>query len=1230
MAISKLITSIKGSELLSVTTANLPGAAGGTNATLTPVEGMLAYNTTAKALMQYNGAWSTISPPPTISNISGFLNADTDSTLTVFGTNFNDTTTVKMFDASSGGSQVGSNATTTFVSSGLVKAVFGGGGVPVAGNSVYIEIDNSGTTTRFATAIVVNADPVIALSGNSGTGADTTDHLGTYGGSVAGGGADSNTTLLLNFDRADGGTDFEDSSNAGGFGHKVPASGNAKIKSSPFGDGKTAMFFDGTDDELNVTGHADFAFAGPVSGNSNDFCVEGWYNWSDSMGDRGFWGYTNTGSVGSTDAQLQLYLESSGTTLTLRRNLTGSSVNLQWTWTPIVNTWYHVAIVRYGNNLYLYVNGVANGTVHPVTSVNLGLAASGSTFQIGTDAYSGRFWEGYIDEFRLVKGNAVYTGNFTVPTTRLSDSQSAGAAGTNIAAVTAAQTKLLIHSNRSDEGNTAFADSATTGTTHTITRTGTIHSLLHGGIAPAISFASSGKAFGSSGAYFDGAGDYLTATPWTALGSGVFTIDFWLKFNHADSTGTYVPLMGQTQGTAGFLNINVKNNGAGGHTFYTYIGSQLDSNYVISDGNWHHLILNRDSSNNLKQWVDGTLRATHASITTNFSSTQEWRIGHDNAQGYYFKGYLDMIRVSTTDRTTTSSDPLYSGNNTTYTVPTTLYGVRGAAILPTITLTGTTTPALAADEDIEYTSDVTVENTSKPDGDRHLADTNIGLTLTNLTGDNKSKATITGTIAGAAGTTFTNIPVKAQVRKTLGNAAYANASRVVTFSSSTTTVGLAPAMPVSGTGIPAGATITSVDTPTTITLSANPTGGTLTGRSLVFLDLTRISTINGPDNPAYPSDGGQAMMTIVKGAGGAPVLFNARRYVGTGLDNKEITGFGFQPDLVWFKSRSNTYWHHLFDSLRPAASGGHPYLYPNDTDGSTANTNSLHRINTDGVTLGTSTNTNGSSATYIAWGWKAGGAPSANGKRRTDNSSSETTLVSSNTVGSNNYHTNITNVKQSVNSVGDFSITQYTANSGGADAHIPHGLSGTPDFIIIKSLATNPWIVWHSSLTTPTTQYLVLNTSAITASHAEIWNSTLTNRATSVDFGAHSYTNNQAAAYMMYAWKAVAGVSAFGSYAGNSSSTGAFVNLGFYPRWLMVKCTTDAANWIVWDSARSGATTTGNSMLPRLRPNTTEAEVSNTNNVEWYLSGSDKGWRPLTSEGGLNASGRTYIYMAFA
>ena len=165
-----------------------------------PAIGMLVYNTAANAVQQYNGTWATIAPAPNISSISGFLNEDTDSTLTIFGTNFNSATGVKMFDAASAGSQIGSGATVTFVSNTVLKALFGGAGVPVAGNTAYIEVDNSGTTSRFATAITVNADPAATFAGATGTSANTTTHLGTYGGVIAGG---PGACLLYTSDAAD-------------------------------------------------------------------------------------------------------------------------------------------------------------------------------------------------------------------------------------------------------------------------------------------------------------------------------------------------------------------------------------------------------------------------------------------------------------------------------------------------------------------------------------------------------------------------------------------------------------------------------------------------------------------------------------------------------------------------------------------------------------------------------------------------------------------------------------------------------------------------------------------------------------------------------------------------------------------------------------------------------------------------------------------------------------------
>ena len=222
---------------------------------------MIIYNTAASALQQYNGTWTAIIPAPKINSISGFLNEDNDSTLTIFGSSFLSSSVVKMFDASTGGNQVGSNATTTFNSTIKLTAVFGGSGVPVAGDSVYIEVDNSGVSTRFTTAFTVNQDPVVTHAGATGTSANTTTHLGTYSASIND--VDTNTELLLQFDRG-GGVDIEDSSNftrlpLTSLSPKATAGGSVKIKASPFGDGKSAIKFGG-EKWLTLDEHNDFAW----------------------------------------------------------------------------------------------------------------------------------------------------------------------------------------------------------------------------------------------------------------------------------------------------------------------------------------------------------------------------------------------------------------------------------------------------------------------------------------------------------------------------------------------------------------------------------------------------------------------------------------------------------------------------------------------------------------------------------------------------------------------------------------------------------------------------------------------------------------------------------------------------------------------------------------------------------------------------------------------------------
>ena len=121
-------------------------------------------------------------------------------------------------------------------------------------------IQTSGKSFTKDPTISTITQSVASADYNSGTFTGTSGHFGSYGGDVAGGGADANTKLLLNFDRTNNSIDFEDSSNTGGNGHKVTSVNGAKISTTVgafngTSSGKTnnsSAYFDGAGDDIRV------------------------------------------------------------------------------------------------------------------------------------------------------------------------------------------------------------------------------------------------------------------------------------------------------------------------------------------------------------------------------------------------------------------------------------------------------------------------------------------------------------------------------------------------------------------------------------------------------------------------------------------------------------------------------------------------------------------------------------------------------------------------------------------------------------------------------------------------------------------------------------------------------------------------------------------------------------------------------------------------------------------
>jgi hypothetical protein len=316
--------------------------------------------------------------------------------------------------------------------------------------------------------------------------------------------------------------------------------------------------------------------------------------------------------------------------------------------------------------------------------------------------------------------------------------------------------------------------------------------------------------------------------------------------------------------------------------------------------------------------------------------------------------------------------------------------------------------------------------------------------------------------------------------------------------------------------------------------------------------------------------------------------FNTVLYTGTGA-TQSVTGVGFAPDFTWIKSRAgvDVSNHRLFDVIR----GVTKELYSDLTDTEGTNANSLTTFGTDGFTVGSAGGVNAGSTTYASWNWLAGG-----------------TAVS-NTAGS------ITS-SVSANTTAGFSIVSYTSQASGT-ATVGHGLGVAPKMIIVKTRGVaDSWRIYHASL--GASYQIFLNLTNAQNLDTGQWNAT----APTADFftlgtsWVGSYTS------VAYCFADVKGFSKFGSYTGNGSADGAFVYTGFKPAFVMVKRTDTAGNsWRIWDKVRSPS----NVMSLFLYANLSNAE-DNDVTID-FLS---NGFKFRNTSTDNNASGATYIYMAFA
>jgi hypothetical protein len=358
-------------------------------------------------------------------------------------------------------------------------------------------------------------------------------------------------------------------------------------------------YFDGSGDYLNTASDAAFTL-----GSSGDFTVECWV-------------YLN-GSQSASYAAVMTNMLNFSTQYGNRWAFTINGLNLRWYNSagdtimdvPVVPyQWIHLASVRSGSTITIYVNGVAVAG----QTANQAYTTEGS-LKIGFLTGAAAF-KGYITDARVIKGTAVYTADFTPPTAPLT-------------AIT----------------NTTFLANTTNGAIFDNAMMNDLETVGNAQISTSV------VKYGTGSLAFDGAGDYLSGPtmPTTALGSGAYTVEFWL---YKDSTGTSERGIFQTQ-TASLYGLSIF---ADGTTIYidertnTFNGSDPRISGTISQDAWIHVAVCRQTgtSGTLRAFVNGTqIGSSVTANLRNLTSTGPIIVGNTAAATNPLKGYMDDVRIT--------------------------------------------------------------------------------------------------------------------------------------------------------------------------------------------------------------------------------------------------------------------------------------------------------------------------------------------------------------------------------------------------------------------------------------------------------------------------------------------------------------------------------------------------------------------------------------------------------
>ena len=415
------------------------------------------------------------------------------------------------------------------------------------------------------------------------------------------------TTLLATaVDTSDNNNITDNSSNS----HSITVNGDTHAGTfSPYRSGGYSTYFDGTTDYITI----------PASSNLDvslsDTTIEGWFYTTSTSVKQCLWEfYSNDNNY------VRLFFEGGdGNRLWLSSTSSGTErVSARSSATLSINTWYHIAVTRTHSSgaWATYINGSVDSGASGTESASVSTATW--PLDIGRDQVAtDRYWNGYIQDFRIVKGTAI-TPPSGGPTGRLE-----AVNNTSL---------LTCHLPYIADGSSSA---------HSITVNGNVSIKP---FSPYDYLEYSATDHGGS-VYFDGTGDALRIADNSniQLGTSAFTIEGWFYCNNTtptqgiaakrDASGEYWRWII----TGGNLNFRFQSVGGGSFTFNTV---------PVPANTWCHFAVTRDSNNDVRQFINGISTQNAINSTGNFDiSGSTLRVGEYELNTGHFNGFVSDIKI---------------------------------------------------------------------------------------------------------------------------------------------------------------------------------------------------------------------------------------------------------------------------------------------------------------------------------------------------------------------------------------------------------------------------------------------------------------------------------------------------------------------------------------------------------------------------------------------------------